>query len=261
MKYVLVLLHDDAGLPSRIQVALDMVRCLDGQLFCLDLKMPLLAIGDDPLFGALLLEDVDSPAVDTDARATIERSGVPFRWIERRGDLGPEVAQGAEGADVVVLGSPRDSSWAVRGAVGRLLVKSGKPVVTVPAGTQGLKLDGHVALLWDGSQQAQHALTAAMPLLKHASRVTIVEVDDGSLRTPAAHVANFLQHQGIENRIQAVSAGGEKAAYPIMEQVRLLDPGYVVMGGFGHPRLIEQLFGGVTEHLLAECPVPLFLKH
>lgn len=261
MKNVMVLLHDDAGLQSRLQVALDVARCRDGKLLCLDLTVPIFAIGDDPMFGAMLFDDEGGVGTDSEARATIEGSAIPYRWIERRGTLGQETAEVAEDADLVVLSSPRDSSWEVRGAIGRLLVKSGKPVIAVPAGTQGLTLDGQVLLLWDGSEQAQHALEAAMPLLRHAAQVTILEVDDGSLRTPAEHVANFLYHQQIPNAVLSVPAGGEKAAWPILDRIRQLQPGYVVMGGFGHPRLIEQLFGGVTEHLLAECPVPLFLKH
>jgi len=33
------------------------------------------------------------------------------------------------------------------------------------------------------------------------------------------------------------------------------------MGGFGRSRLVESLFGGVTERLLKDAAVPLFLKH
>jgi nucleotide-binding universal stress UspA family protein len=34
-----------------------------------------------------------------------------------------------------------------------------------------------------------------------------------------------------------------------------------VMGGFGHSRLGEALFGGVTRVLLTKSPVPLLLAH
>jgi len=36
---------------------------------------------------------------------------------------------------------------------------------------------------------------------------------------------------------------------------------YLVMGGFGHRRFVERMFGGVTKSLLAHSPVPLFLAH
>ena len=36
---------------------------------------------------------------------------------------------------------------------------------------------------------------------------------------------------------------------------------FVVQGAYGHSRLRETLFGGVTRGLLANAPVPLFLAH
>ena len=37
--------------------------------------------------------------------------------------------------------------------------------------------------------------------------------------------------------------------------------GYLVAGGFGHARLSETLFGGVTRDLLRGAPCPIFLAH
>jgi len=36
---------------------------------------------------------------------------------------------------------------------------------------------------------------------------------------------------------------------------------YIVMGGFGHRRFVEAIFGGVTREMLGESPVPLVLAH
>jgi nucleotide-binding universal stress UspA family protein len=33
------------------------------------------------------------------------------------------------------------------------------------------------------------------------------------------------------------------------------------MGGYGHSRFGELLFGGVTREMLAHCPVPMFIAH
>jgi nucleotide-binding universal stress UspA family protein len=35
----------------------------------------------------------------------------------------------------------------------------------------------------------------------------------------------------------------------------------IVMGGFGHSRLRQSLFGGVTSDLIDSPPVPLFVTH
>ena len=38
-------------------------------------------------------------------------------------------------------------------------------------------------------------------------------------------------------------------------------PAFCIMGAYGHSRLRESLFGGITRKMLAEATVPLFLAH
>ncbi|CLQ26763.1 Universal stress protein family [Mycobacterium tuberculosis] len=33
----------------------------------------------------------------------------------------------------------------------------------------------------------------------------------------------------------------------------------IVMGAYGHPRILEQIFGGVTASIIEDCNVPVFL--
>ena len=141
------------------------------------------------------------------------------------------------------------------------LVDCGLPVFFIPRSTEQLDLQGEALLLWDGSRGAVHALGAALPLLRNARVVRILEIDDGSLRRPASEALSLLKSHGIEANIQHDLAFGEKAGLVIMDQIATLKPAYVVMGGFGHARWLEGVIGGVTRRLLTECPVPVFLKH
>ena len=141
------------------------------------------------------------------------------------------------------------------------LVEYGLPVFFVPRPIGQLDLHGEALLLWDGSRSAVHALGSALPLLRDARRVRILEIDDGSLRRPASEALSLLKRHGIEANLQHDLAFGEKAGFVIMDQIATLKPAYVVMGGFGHARWLEGVIGGVTRRILTECPVPVFLKH
>lgn len=141
------------------------------------------------------------------------------------------------------------------------LVDYGLPVFFIPRPPPQLDLQGEVLLLWDGSRSAVHALGSALPLLRDARRVRILEIDDGSLRRPASEALSLLKSHGIEANLQHDLAFGEKAGFVIMDRIATLKPAYVVMGGFGHARWLEGVIGGVTRRMLTECPVPLFLKH
>lgn len=141
------------------------------------------------------------------------------------------------------------------------LVDCGLPVFFLPRSAGQLDLQEEALLLWDGSRSAVHALGSALPLLRTAKRVRILEIDDGSLRRPASEALSLLKSHGIEANLQHDLAFGEKAGFVIMDRIATLKPAYVVMGGFGHARWLEGVIGGVTHRLLTQCPVPVFLKH
>ena len=35
----------------------------------------------------------------------------------------------------------------------------------------------------------------------------------------------------------------------------------LVAGGYGHSRLMESIFGGVTEHIVSHPKIPVFMMH
>ena len=262
MNNILLLVHNDPGLPARVNAALDLARSLEGKLICVDLSIPIVALGADPLFGTMVLE----PDAPTDAqlmeRARIENSGLDFQWFERRGELITEIAHFLPFADLVVLSSPRNMPFPdMRHAIGHLLVKAQKPVLAVPHSATGLALNGRAMLLWDGSHEASAALRVAVPLLRFATDVTVLEITDGTIECPADVAIAHLADNQINTHLRRQMPGGEQTGRLIIDHITREMPSFVVMGGFGHSRLLEGLFGGVTERVLQESPVPILLKH
>jgi nucleotide-binding universal stress UspA family protein len=47
----------------------------------------------------------------------------------------------------------------------------------------------------------------------------------------------------------------------LMAAIRVLKPDWMVMGAYGHSRLREYVFGGVTRTILHEVRVPVLLAH
>ncbi len=260
MRSVLVVVHDDEGETSRLQSAIDLARALHGHLDCLELYIPPLP-PYEPGFNLARAETIGADSA-LKAHRLVAASGVGFAWHKAAGDLACVTRTAASAADIVVLSTPGHLLYSdMRTAIGTTLVNSDKPILAVPVGTPGLRVNGEALILWDGSKQAVSAMHAAMPLLRQARSVTLLEVDDGSLATPAREAAAHLDARNITARVRTDLAFGEKAGFVILEQIKLLKPDYIVMGGFGHARFIEGIFGGVTERLLRDSPVPLFLKH
>ncbi|MDH3771788.1 MAG: universal stress protein [Nitrospirota bacterium] len=55
------------------------------------------------------------------------------------------------------------------------------------------------------------------------------------------------------------STGAVGAA--LLDQARKLDADLLIMGGYGHGRVRELIFGGVTRHVLSHLELPVLLAH
>ena len=266
MKNVLLLVHDDAGQEARLQVALDLTRALGGHLTCLDVVvMPeFVADYDAGAAAALLLENARAQEAEHRDRvaARLAKEDVPYDWRGATGDLASTVRTAAALADIVVVNRELESATEpdMLRIAGELVVKSGKPVLAVPEGVGRLDVSRAV-IAWDGSAAAEAAVRAATPLLAVAESVVIVQISDGSVRQEATEAAAYLSRHGIKPEVRFLPSDKHSVEAVLIDTVRNENAGYLVMGGFGHSRLIEAVFGGVTRDLLRESPVPLLLAH
>ncbi|UUL83145.1 universal stress protein [Sphingomonas qomolangmaensis] len=267
MKNVLVLLHDDPGQEARFQTALDITRALNGHLTCIDVAVAPIFVGDYADMGgtALLMADEQQreSANRTRMEARLRVEDVPYTWRDARGFLGQCVRDAAVMTDLIVLNRELDDILYpdMLELVGEVLVKTGRPIMAVPATTKRFDAFGSALLAWDGSPQSEAALRAAIPLLEHGRMVTILEIDDGSLKVPATEAATYLSRHGIKSMIRRHSSLIDLPSALILATAAELGVAYVVMGGFGHSRFVEATFGGVTRRMLKQCPVPIFLAH
>lgn len=267
MKNVLLLAHDDAGQEARLQAALDLTRALQGHLTVVDVSMLPVPPGDyftGDTMGLLLdAEQKRESANRNRIKARIAHEGVAWDWIDVTGDPAPCVEDAAQLADIIVVSRKLDSAPMPDTVeiASELIVKVRKPVLAVPEHGSRLDLAGRVLVAWDGSREASAALQAAVPLLRLASDVRLLEIDDGSLDVPAEEAAAYLSRHGIEPEIERRSVGQASVEEILLAAVMLEAPAYVVMGGFGHSRTREFIFGGTTRSMLCHSPVPVLLSH
>ncbi|NIJ09390.1 nucleotide-binding universal stress UspA family protein [Sphingomonas vulcanisoli] len=267
MKNVLLLVHDDSGQEARLQVALDLARGLDGHLQCLDVALMPMTVGapyDGMFIGEMLADEVKREETN---KAKLEhrlgREDVPFSWTDVTGDFESALADAAGMADIIVVNRKLTTFPYpdTRRTASELIVHSHRPVMAVPETTKSLDLFGRALVAWDGSTCASAAMIAAVPLLKLAEKVTILEVNDGSVDTPAEEAAAYLGRYGIHARIVRDEPMGQTVGQLLLTATETQAVDYVVMGGFGHRRTTEAIFGGATRTMLTESPVPVFLAH
>jgi nucleotide-binding universal stress UspA family protein len=124
-----------------------------------------------------------------------------------------------------------------------------------------LNLCGRALVCWDGSACASAAVRAAVPLLKLAQTVILLEIEEDGRDKTAEDAAEYLSRNDIHAIIRRRHPLTMKHADVILDEIKQERADYVVMGGFSHLRFVEALFGGVTRALLSKSPVPLFMAH
>ena len=146
-----------------------------------------------------------------------------------------------------------------------IVMRAGRPVLVAAPKPARIKGDT-VVVGWKNSAESARALTAAMPLLTRAKQVTLVSVsenaagDDSDLVSAEA-VARQLQWHGIAARVEISHAPSVSAARKIEEIALGLDADLIVMGAYGHSRMQEMVFGGVTREMLSNCALPVLMTH
>lgn len=268
MKTILVHIDSDDGQEARLQAAFDLARGFGGHLHCLQVTpYSAYAMGDTGI-GAFpvtaLIEAIE--AQRRTERATVEArlrtEGLGWDWVSRDGDAAERLIEAARLADVVVLNSgPFEAAGGVRLALtGDVAIHAPAPVVAVSPTSRGIAVTGVALIAWDGSQEAAQAVRAALPMLKMAESVDILTVAEKPSDFRARDAATWLSRHGITAEvIERPDDGGVEAV--IRAVIAERRSAFLVQGAYGHSRLRQTLFGGVTRGLLTDAPIPLVLGH
>jgi nucleotide-binding universal stress UspA family protein len=269
MKTVLLLVHEDPGQEARLQAALDITRALEGHLKCVDVTPLPLFVGDydGGAQGLILMEERRAESTNRVALETrLAHEEASWDWIDSIGDMASCVLREAGLADLIVVNSKRDTFLAIdpRGVSSTLAADARCPIMAVPDNVRGLDVNGPVVIAWDGSEPVMATLRASAPLLKLASSVHLFSVEDGSRgpeAVPAEAAAVYLSRHDIHAGVHRVKALGHTPDALILEECAARGARYCLMGAFGHGRMREELFGGVTRRMLDAAQLPLLLGH
>ena len=136
----------------------------------------------------------------------------------------------------------------------------------MPYAGQFEQIGRRVLVGWDGSREASHAISDAMPLLATASTVTVITVDseEPSQRhgeVPGADIALYLARHGVRTNVERTVSNGIGTGEVLLSRASDLEADLLVMGAYGHARVHELLFGGATRTVLASATLPVLMSH
>lgn len=101
---------------------------------------------------------------------------------------------------------------------------------------------------------------AASGALERVRTVETLVVEDGRFHPHAqdASICARLRRHGVKTKIVRRNASAGDAGQAIRAYAAQSRADLIVAGAYGHPLVMERMFGGVTGNLLASSPAPVF---
>ncbi|MGL3111116.1 universal stress protein [Bradyrhizobium sp. BR 1432] len=178
------------------------------------------------------------------------------------------VLEQARCADIVISGgqSPAFSDAFALASAKDLVMQAGRPLLVVPDNANWLDLRS-VLVAWKDTPEARRAVVDALPMLRKARDVTIVEIpEQGDNRSVVmagvSDVAAWLARHGVTATARVSEAGRNESAAAQLDKVAGdVGAGLIVAGAYGHSRFRELILGGVTQYLVTQSARSVLLSH
>ncbi|MBB5221771.1 nucleotide-binding universal stress UspA family protein [Amaricoccus macauensis] len=188
--------------------------------------------------------------------------GVEAQYIDR-GTIATLAARFARYADLTLVPPNCDvQSPVLDGA----LFESGRPVLLLPTSETDFPTPKTVMIAWNASVQASKAVRSAIAVMQTAEKVHAVLIDpvpsfDGHGPEPGADLATYLGRHGITTEVHRLPKEGKDTGEMLRRVATDLGADLVVMGGYGHSRLRERIFGGATTSMVKTPSVAVLMAH
>lgn len=192
---------------------------------------------------------------------TLERSGLRYDWCQERGELLELLYIHARAADITIINQESDNPDEIMRSMNDFIIGSGLPVIAIP--TEGAKdFSGkNILVAWDGGKESAKATHDALPFLTLADKVTVVTIsEEEKMQVPEADICVHLARHGVKVEALTLSDSGP-VGKRILDTAESTGSDLIVAGAWGHQRLRELIFGGVTKKLISNQEKVVFLAH
>ena len=214
--------------------------------------------------------DAQLRGIEADRRQLFERAaaghGIRAEWRVLSGVTIRDAAKHARYGDLAVVArhDPLDQRGSDPGLVESIVLTSGRPTIVLPPRCATRRVR-RVVVGWNAEREAARAVADALPLLLRAEAVAVLTIDTddrpgGHGQEPGADVARHLARHGTKVDVRQLSSGGEDAGHVLLSQAEAFRADLVVIGAYGHSRLTEWVFGGVTRTVLREARLPVLMS-
>lgn len=196
-------------------------------------------------------------------RSTGTPASLSFGWLDDAPEGENFVGSYGRVFDVIVMHRPDGKSTGLYDrAIESGLFESGRPILLSPPSPPH-QIATNILIAWNCSTEQTRATALSMPLLQTADLVTILTITGGTaVPGPAAEqLIRYLQRNGIEAKLLTVELEGRNTGETILATAQSLGCDLLIKGAYTQNRLRQMIFGGATQHILANSVLPVLLAH
>ena len=277
MTYSSLMVHLDLGISNEalLQFTAEIAERFNAGVIGVTAYQPMqISYGDGYMSGDVI--ELDRADVETQRAEAEDRfrtvlhnraSKLQYRSTIGTMQLADWIANEARAADLLLVApEPKTTvfDYSRRVDIGDIVMRIGRPIMVVPPSVDTLDLE-HVIVGWKDTRETRRAVLDALPLLRGAGQVTVVEIVEDAEALAAAHthlgeVVAWLQGHGVVADCITEPSSDDDAIR--LEAITMeKHAGLLVIGAYGHNRLREWVLGGMTRDTLRHPTRCSFLSH
>ena len=280
MKTILVPIENHDSMQSTLETALLLGRLSNSYIEGFALRWPIVEFAGVDMMGGLPLDKFaqDNAEEEKKARqifeAFMQKHDVPrstetteslsFGWFDDASEGESFIGSYGRVFDLIVMNRRNAKSGPLHDrAIESGLFESGRPILLSPPSPLR-QIATNVLIAWNCSTEQARAIALAMPLLQKADRVTVLTVIGGTgVPGPSAdQLIRYLQRNEIVAESMRVELGsGRNTGEAILATAQSLGCDLLIKGAYTQSRLRQMIFGGATQHVMANAALPVLLAN
>jgi nucleotide-binding universal stress UspA family protein len=269
---VLVHAEPERASAHRVEVAARLARETGAHLIGVGAEALDAAVASDPYSGIIMAEYVVAATEEIERRLKSaeqafrrDAAGADIEWRIAHTFPNDALIQLSRTADLVVAGAIAKGASNYRTvSPSGVILSAGRPMLIVPDDGRHLRAQS-IVVAWKETREARRAVIDALPLLQRAEDVIVQAVSDRDDLEAGAYQTNdvvaALKRHGVEARPSVTKARPEEVTQELERVADLNGADLIVAGAYGHSRLTEWAFGGVTDDLLHNPRRFVLLSH
>lgn len=205
-------------------------------------------------------------AMETERGMKLEAAarGVFAGWLLAEGDPAVSMAMASRFFDLAIAYRHAPASTIGWNVAEEVLMSGGRPCVVLPP-SWSLPFGSRAIVAWNASRESSRALDVAMPILQHASVVSVLvgpprDQFRAVVRSVDLDLRRHLERHGIEAEFIPFDVGEESAGRAILREAYARGADLIVMGAYGRSWATQWMLGGTTRCVLREAEVPMLMS-